>query len=272
MKSMSTACSLVLVAAVLAAVFELDSALVLGLLLTAGAGGLVGRVRTLTREDDRYRAYVEAHRRLGDPPSNVAPDHSRWVVLQRGALALGGVLGLGGLAVLLNSPLPVLGGMFLVLAGTAIYCHRHRHRGRVAWREFAAVTDGLDHDGGDLLNRWQPEHLQGQYRQRSIRLSPIHRYRSSTNCPARLAVTAELRGSRESLCWDSSESATGFEFQTGPLARNADLAQRLAAVAPSRLTVSDGCLSLHTPRLPQTPAELRFFCELICDLAQALEA
>lgn len=272
MKSMSTACSLALVAAVLAAVFELDSSLVLGLLLTAGAGGLVGRVRTLTREDDRYRAYVEAHRRLGDPPSNVAPIHSRWVALKWSALALLGVLGLGGLAVLLNSPLPVLGGMFLVLAGTASYFHRHRYRGRAAWREFAAITDGLDRDGGDLLNRWQPESIQGRYRQRSIRLSPIYRYRSSTNDPARLAVTAELHGCRESLCWDSAALASGFEFQAGPLARNEDLAQQLAAVTPSRLTVSDGCLSLHTPRLPQTLAELRFFCELICDLAQAYEA
>ena len=268
MKPLSTAASLLVVAAAIAAVCELDSALVLGLFLTAAIGWLAGHVWQLADQDNRYLAFVEAQRLPGDPPTQTALVHSRMRVFRSGALALISVLGLGGLAVWLNSPLPVFGGLSLVLAGTAIHVHGRRYLGRDAWREFAAVTDGLDHDGGDLLNHWQPEHLQGQYRQRSIRLSPIQR--SSTNSSARLAVTAEMHGQAAEICWDLNPSKHSERLE-GSQFYDEDLAARLAAAAPTRITVSEGRLSLYTPRLPETAAELRFFCELICDLAEALD-
>jgi hypothetical protein len=271
MKWLSTACSSLLVAAALAAAFEVDSALVLGLLITAGAGWCAGTALNLRRQDDRYLALVERYRRPGDPPAIAMPFHSRMVAARRGGLAIVGLLILGASALLLNSPVPVFAGGFLALAGTAVYCHRHRHRGRIGWRDFAAATEGLEHDGGDLLNRWQPESLHGQYRRRSIRLSLIQPPRTKSRDTGRLAVTAELGCPSVSFCWDTADLARAAALSSGPLSDDTQLGNRLAAVAPIGLTASGGRLSLYTPRLPATPAELRFFCELICDLAQALE-
>ncbi len=190
-------------------------------------------------------------------------------VLGQDALALISFLVLGGLAVWLNSPLPFFGGVSLVFVGIALHVQKRRYRGRDGWRDFAAVTDGLDHDGGDLLHPRKPEQIQGRFRERSIRLSSIQR--SSANEMARLAVTAELEGQAAEICWDLTPSKH-FAALEGSQFYDENVAARLAAVAPTRITVSEGRLSLYTPRLPETAAELRFFCELICDLAQAIEA
>ena len=47
--------------------------------------------------------------------------------------------------------------------------------------------------------------------------------------------------------------------------------ERLHAAKPSRLELFDGSLSCHMPRVPRTEVELRFYVQLLCDLATEIE-
>lgn len=269
MKTLPKAGTLLLITAAVAASFEWDSAVVLGLFLIAVIALLLGLTLESREQDDQYLLAVEAYRRPGDPLMNAALIHSISAHLGRGLWAILMLIGLGFLAALTNSPLPVIGAMFLLFARFMLEAVRSRYHGRPGWRTFAEANTGLVHDGGDLLDRWCPEKIQGSYRERAIQLSTVTR--TTSNRPAHVAVTAELHSASETFCWETLQLTDAMALQAGPLSRNTDLGRRLAAVSPIRLTVSDKLLSLYTPRLPRTAAELRFFCELICDLSHSIE-
>lgn len=269
MKTLPKAGTLLLITAAVTASFEWDSAVVLGLFLIAVITLLLGLTLESREQDDQYLLAVEAYRRPCDALMNAAFIHSISAHLGRGLWAILLLIGLGFLAVLADSPLLVIGVLVLLLARFMFEALRSRYRGRPGWRTFAEANTGLVHDGGDLLNRWCPEKIMGSYRERAIQLSTVTR--TTSNRPAHVAVTAELHSASETFCWETPQLADAMSLQAGPLSRNTDLGRRLAAVSPIRLTVSDTQLSLYTPRLPKTAIELRFFCELICDLSHSIE-
>ena len=269
MSKLRNATLLLLAAATVAAGLEWDSAIVLGLFTCAVTALLIGLSLESGHQDGQYLMAVEMYRRPTDPPLIVAPIHSVAASLGGGLWFIGMLLGIGSVAVLMNSPLPVLGAAFLWLARFVIQAVRLRYHGRPDWRAFAEANAGLVHDGGDLLDRWCPEKIEGSYRQRTIHLSPVTRITS--NRPVRFAVTAKLQSPRETFCWESTQLEAAMTLQAGRWSRATDLGRRLAAISPVRLTVSKTQLCLYTPRLPRTAAELRFFCELVCDLSQSLE-
>lgn len=238
-------------------------------LLVAGFAGLIcyglaqGGI-----DNDCYRIAVMTSRRPGS--SEEVPTTSPFV----GLLFLVCFFSSAFLSVYFNSPWPCVIAVSCGLTVGIPWAIRRTNRRHAVWQSFATLNNWtfdrgspwdyqkngcitFEHDGrrGRLKTVWQETGVRGNRRNRTeVLIAEI-----STTIAGLSFTIDELR------LPDSAPNQARHLFEPQ------DLAQRIEATAPSRISLFEESLTFHFPRIPVTELELNFYIRLLTDAAYTLE-
>jgi len=263
-----------LVAAVATAIFEMNWVISIALFGVGFVGCIFfGFVQART-DDDCYEAAVLEHR-LADDPVRIKVTTSGAAVSLI-ALVVFSVCAFASIKT--NTPLPVVTGFIVAATFGVLWYGQVNERRNVVWKQFAGQHD-LQFSPGTTWNRLENPRIEGRYADRSMRLETVWQDSGSggtgTNSRTRKEVLiGEISTSTDddvSFCVDDGRPKKNEIELAQQLFSSSGVAERLAATQPRRVALFEGSLSFHMPRVPQTVVEMRFYVQLLCDIAVEIE-
>jgi hypothetical protein len=146
------------------------------------------------------------------------------------------------------------------------------------WSRFAEHT-GLRFTAGAVWDRLKNPMLKGQHLGRQVRLELVwqdtgargtgkdhSRSRSEVHIGEASTSVVDVAFCVDNLAVQKSESGLARKVLSLPT-----IVERLEAAQPSRIEMFEGSFGFHMPRVPRTQVELRFYLQLLSDLATELE-
>ena len=264
MNVLSRLAGLIIAAGVVMALAEADWKITVAVLATGFSGLFTASVGIGREANDRYRAAVLTCRRPGESAALVLLPPAFGLVL------LAVFLGLAGVSVALDYPLLMFGGLAVLTGGGLVLSVRANQRRDKVWMDFAAEQQ-LQFHAGRAWDHLDNPRLEGQIGDRVIRLSVVdvkggHRMRSRCF----LSADISTHTGPEAFCVDDL-NLTGAPETARQLFDWRELSEHIHALQPSRLSLCDGVLAIHVPRIPQTRMELQFVTELLQRAVTTLE-
>ncbi len=264
-----------LVAAAATAIFEMNWLIPVVLFGAGFVGCIVSGFVQASVEDIRYEAAVLEHR-LAEDPVHVKVASSDAVVSLI-ALVTFGLCAFASIRT--NSPLPAAVGFVIAATFGILWYGRANDRRNEVWSEFAS-HNGLQFTRGNAWSRFENPKIVGQHAQRSVQLELVWQDTGSSgtgkNSSRRLkeVLVGEISTSATddvSFCVDDGKpKPNDIEFAQ-QLFSSSSIAAHLTAAQPKRVSLFEGSLSIHMPRVPQTSVELRFYLQLLSDIAVEIE-
>ncbi len=265
---------LLLVVAFVSAVVEFHSVISAALFAAGFVGCIFSGLLQASVDDDRYNAAVLAHRSADDPVDVK-------IASSGAVLSLVVLVGFGTctfLSIRMNSPLPAgLGFVAAVAVGLVWYRRMNRHRNDV-WIEFA-TNNSLVFKPGSLWDRFTNLTLQGPYADRHLRLELVWQDSGSSGMGKDhrrsrsevLIGSASVAAPNVSFCVDNLQMQDSDPEIVQQVLAIPTIAERLSASHAQRVELFEESLRFHMPRVPRSQPELRFYVQLLSDLADEIE-
>lgn len=257
---------LLMVVCFVAAVFDFSWTVVAGLFAASFIGFVtVGMIEGSTGNRD-YEAAVLEHHAGGESASRLSLFRPVWSLV-----FLVGFAALAGTAIGYDNPWIVMipFGLLMILGIGLKFRERNGRAG--VWQQFAQDNSLKFHHG----SLWNPRDtpyvadLQSEYQ---LKLGTAWQRTSHSRSSSEVLIgTVKTIQTDDHFCVDDQAFDQSRSDIVAQLMERQDLARRLRAVQPGRLSLFEGTISLHAPRVPRTAVELRFYVRLLTDMSDEIE-